>query len=94
MDRATIIAVANAQVCSDEHLGLSIHATKAINSAMPKIDEAGRVKKMQALFALQGDARDALSREFQVIDRKHYGPNGISRLEYRRQVEEAIGDWL
>ena len=94
MDRATFIAVANAQVCCDAHLANAIRATKGADSEMPAIEEAVRVKKLNALYVLSGDARKGLSGAFEAIDRKHHGPKGISREEYHRQIEDAICDYI
>lgn len=85
--------VQNAIAADDCTLGAAVAAAKG-NSQMPRKDEATRRKKLSALYSLQGDARAALSMEFQRIDRRHYCVNGISHVEYRRESEETGDDWL
>lgn len=85
--------IQNAIAADDHTLGAAIAAAKG-NSQMPRRDEATRLKKLNALYSLQGDARAALSMEFQRIDRRHYTINGIAYVEHRREVELAIKDWL
>ena len=83
----------NAVTAQCESIALAVAASKKSGSS-PKRDQATRNNKLTALHMLQGDTRDALSHEFQRIDRRHYCVNGISYVEMRREVAAAIEDWL
>lgn len=94
MDKQRLARIRASQVAEDDTLAAAVSAGKWGKSQMPKCDEALHMAKMNALHVLLGDARVSLSKEFERIDRRHYCHHGVSRVEYRREVMEAIGDWV
>ena len=94
MDKQRLARIRASQVAEDDTLGASVSAAKLGNSSMPARDEALNMAKLSALHVLLGEARVSLSKEFERIDRRHYCHHGVSRVEYRREVMEAIGDWV
>ena len=94
MDKERLARIMSSQVADDDTLTAAVNEAKLGNSSMPAVDEALNMAKLNALHVLLGEARVSLSKEFERIDRRHYCHHGVSRVEYRREVMEAIGDWV
>lgn len=96
MDKQRQAWIRNAHVAKEDNIARAITATQSVRvTQSPRVDEAVRVEQLLALYQLQGQARIDLGREFQKINRMHYNAvGGISHQEHRKQIREAIRDFL